>query len=129
MNFKTFKTIIYNISNQSDFKVIELIEPNITPNFYIARVKKYDNEFFILASYEDNWAFTKKYNSSNLLFDFINNSKLSKLLKSQYRISVLTKEKLNSLATPPLGGWGAKENDIKYWKPKTLGEVLFNYWD
>jgi len=29
----------------------------------------------------------------------------------------------------PLGSWGAKEYDIKYWKPKTMGELLFNYWD
>jgi len=127
MNFKKFKTIIYKISNQSEFEVLEFKEPSVTPNFYIAKVKIYNIEFFVLASYEDNWAFSKNCNSSDLLVDFINNDKLSSLLKNQYNILVFTKEELNTFATPPLGGWGAKEKDIKYWKPKTLGELLFNY--
>jgi len=124
MDLALFKKIIYGASNQVDFDIIKLLEPEVTPNFYVAWIKGRDAKFVVLASHNNDWSFAAEYEWCQL--DFINNSKLAAVLLNQFGIHVLTKEELNApFETRPY----IDDADIKYWKPKTLGEGLFNWWD
>ena len=69
---------------------------------------------------------------------FINEPELDKLFGSIY--NVLGTKELNEPAILKLGSKQTilqNENDfnkdelkqVAYWKPKTIGEIIFNYWD
>ena len=45
MIFKDFKTTVFTICNELNNVVIQFYEAGITPNFYVAHIKKNDNNF------------------------------------------------------------------------------------
>ncbi|MBC6449665.1 hypothetical protein GPZ80_21105 [Actinokineospora sp. HBU206404] len=57
---------------------------------------------------------------------FLDDPDLLAVMAGRYR--VLTTAELNQPCDPTL--WpNLDPRDIRYWKPNTLGEALFNYWD
>lgn len=126
MDLALFKKIIYDASKQVNFDVIELLEPEVTPNFYVAWIKEQDTKFVVLASFHNDWSFAAEYEPLECQLNFINNTKLATMLLNQYDIRVLSKEELNE---PFETRAYLDDADSQYWKPKTLGEGLFNWWD
>jgi len=124
MEFSDFKKIIFNICSESGASVISFSEAIETPNFHASFIEFQNNKIYILCSENNDWAFSTNLQYNNL--KFINCSELSVKLEKLYGIKAYTK---NDLCGNFSENVKISEYDIKYWKPKTLGEGLFNWWD
>ena len=124
MKFSEFKKIIFNICNGSNITIHSFYEAAVTPNFHAALLEYENKNIYLLCSYNGDWAFSNNLQYNEL--KFTNCSELSIKLKKMYGINVSTESELHE---PFSSNEKISESDIKYWKPKTIGEGLFNWWD
>ncbi len=126
MELARFKEVVFGVSIHLGNDVLEIVEPAVTPNFYVAIINNRGNKFVVLATYDDDWAIASSYELSECKLTFIDNEDLAKVLKQSYGIELLKASKLDEpfQARPYLNN-----ADIEYWCPQTLGEGLFNWWD
>ncbi|TQV73900.1 hypothetical protein FLL45_13630 [Aliikangiella marina] len=126
MNTKEFKLVVYGISTELGSSPGQVIEPNVTPNFWACKLEHQLFNVFIICSENNEWALLDSYDPTKCELNFIDNEMISKALSSRFGIVLNLKKKLESdfIALPSMS-----ENDIKYWRPKNLGEGIFNWWD
>ncbi len=126
MEYVKFKKLIYQASYICEFKIESLHEPNIIPNFYSAKVSQYNygETLFILCSINNEWALAKEVLYVNI--EFIDDFNFTRKLNSIFGIKFLTKIELDG---PFEKRFYMSNSDIKYWKPMTLGNGIYNWWD
>lgn len=132
-----FKRICFTLANYSQGKLLYLEEPHITQNFYKAELCLEKESIFILLN--GSYPFMA-FASSVQYFDieFVDHSLSSvvealsngfrvlsanalhqRLLLDERTHNVLNENCLNK----------AEISQIFHWKPQTVGEVIFNFWD
>ncbi|AOT08714.1 hypothetical protein [Pseudoalteromonas luteoviolacea] len=126
MNFQEFKRIIYYLSSSLNLDVKELKGSNVTPNFHLALMKRAEEEVCIICSIHGEWAFCNYSEFLSYKLHFVDNEHASKILKVHFGI---TTHKQSSLIEAFVKYPYMSSSDIAYWKPKSLGEALFNWWD
>ncbi|MCP4150624.1 MAG: hypothetical protein GY757_22955 [bacterium] len=126
MEFKEFKKICYPICIEIGARVSDTFQSVYTPNFHAALIQYKRKEFFLLGSVHDDWAFCSKFDPYKWELDFIDCPVISTLLKERYNINTLSIKELNG---PFVSRAYFYKSDIKCWRPQTLGEGLFNWWD
>lgn len=124
MDTHTFKHLIYTLSWQLGAKVISIHPPEVTPNFIAAHLQLNTQDFYILCSESNDWAFSQQLQPFKL--QFIDIPLLANALHHLAHISVYSTHQLYAPFTAQ--SWMSK-HDISYWKPQTLGDALFNWWD
>lgn len=104
-----------------------------TPNYsYVEYTGRFDNQEnarrYLLCSYDGYWAVCSPNERGNKL-QFVDCVEIAEKLKALYGINVLSKAELEAefQLLPDLPYMS--EKDLKYWKPQTMGEALFNWWD
>ncbi|HWO95856.1 MAG TPA: hypothetical protein VNM45_05895 [Bacillus sp. (in: firmicutes)] len=134
---KRFKQVCLTIINRSGGKVLKFKEPQYPMNFYDAEVKVFNKHFHILLNEHYPYlAFASVVEFGKI--NFIDVPELLKQFNSFYK--VLGVKELNEPLAFKLDskkGIIQNENDlnsaeleqIAYWEPKRIGEVIFNYWD
>ncbi|MBP3951835.1 hypothetical protein [Bacillus suaedae] len=133
---KEFKQICYSLFGS---KVLNYIEYRTAENFYECVVQIGDREVHVLLNGQyPLMAFTSKRELDVYYFPFINEPELSKMFEPYYEILNLDQlsEPLNYIKR---GNKISMENDnslhqdelkqIIFWQPRSVGEVVFNYWD
>ncbi|GGF90603.1 hypothetical protein [Paenibacillus abyssi] len=137
VNSLHFKKLCYMLANYSKGKLLSFEEPHVSQNFYKAELGLEDGSTFILlnCSYPFvAFASTVQYfdieyveDSLSSVVDAFSNGfrvlsadALNQQLILDERTHTLLNE--NSLNKEEL-------NQIFYWKPKTVGDVIFNFWD
>jgi hypothetical protein len=134
-----FKRLCYMLANQSNGKLLSFEEPHVSQNFYKAELGweyKSTSTFILLNSSYPFVAFASSVQYFNIKYadDSLSNDVdalstglrvlpvdvLNQRLILNERTHTLLNE--NSLNTSEL-------NQIFHWKPKTVGEVIFNFWD
>lgn len=131
-----FKQICYSLFGS---KVLDYIEDRTAKNFYECVVKVEDRIVHVLLNGQYPFiAFTSARELDVNYFSFINEPELSKMFKQYYKVlncnqlgepfryikkgkKIIVKNE-NSLHQGEL-------EQLVYWQPKTVGEVVFNYWD
>jgi hypothetical protein len=126
MEIETFKKIVYTLSENLGCKVNAIYETQITPNFHAAELNISSNKIYLLCSIEGNWALSDIFEPGVCKLKFVDNSALSSALFKTFGISIKTKQFLNSRFEDVIN---SQNGDVKYWKPKTNGDFLFNWWD
>jgi len=121
-----FKRIIFHVANEIEAKVESIFEPSTTPNFFAAELAKEGFHVFILCSNQSEWAFSRNYDENSCTLDFADFKDFSEIIESQFGYKPYSSTALNGPFEPRAY---MLESDIKYWKPKSLGEALFNWWD
>lgn len=133
---KEFKQLCYSLFGK---KALDYIEDRTTKNFYEFVIKVGDKKVHILLNGQYPFmAFTSSRESDVHYFPFINEPELSKMFERHYK--VLSFNQLNEpLRYTQKGKEILMENEnslhkdelkqLSYWQPKTVGEVVFNYWD
>ncbi len=124
MDTHTFKHLIYTLSWQLGAKVISIHPPEVTPNFIAAHLQLNTQDFYILCSENNDWAFSQQLLPFTL--QFIDIPLLANALHYLAHISVYSNHQLYA---PFIAQSWMSKHDISYWKPKTLGDALFNWWD
>lgn len=124
---KAFCQMCYFIAMENGGTVTELDTDTYPRNFYSAKLSRYDDAVFILQNIHCPYiAFARRDN-----FDrFILTSRPEWLQLSEGSGRFLSPDELNQdwrglceeLSLEELG-------QIRYWKPRTVGETIFNTWD
>lgn len=118
-------------------RILKIDEPNLATNFLKVKVDISNQELYVLLNaYYPFLALASTVEFQHI--NFIDHPALSKdfmpfykvlskeelseplnIRKSKGKLSLENKNKLNS----------SELEQIFYWKPKTVGEVIFNFWD
>jgi hypothetical protein len=132
-----FKNLCYSLANITHGKLVSFEIPNVSQNFYKAELKLDDESIFILLNSTYPivaFAFSVEYFNikfidhphSNLIETFNNEFTIATAYELVEHIvvdertqTVLNKNHLNK----------SELSQIFYWKPKTVGDVVFNFWD
>ncbi len=134
---KQFKQQCFSIIKRNNGKVLEFIEPQFATNFLNLEVKVFNNHLHILLNEHYPFlAFASFVDFENI--NFIDEPELLKQFSPFYK--VLGMEELNEpLYIKEDTGKIILKNDnelnsaeleqIAYWKPKSVGEVIYNFWD
>ena len=123
---QVFKAIIYQVARQIGAEVVAVHLPTVTPNFCAAELKRATMRFYVLCSNTDNWAFSRFFEPHISRLEFEDVPEAADALRSMFGKEPLSKSELEA---PFQGRPGLSEEDIRYWRPSTQGDVLFNWWD
>lgn len=126
MDRTSFKMIVYEVARQIGARVVAVHLPAVTPNFMAAEVQSATTHFYVIRSDADNWAFSRFFEPNTCRLEFVDVPTAAGVLQKMLGKHPLPAANLAA----PFEGWpDLSEADIKYWKPSTLGEALFNWWD
>jgi hypothetical protein len=98
----------------------------------LALVTHRDEALAILSSLEQRYvASAKPIDSHSCELQFIDHPRLSTEIKNQYPDAiVLSAEMLTTYRDPDcLEALHGDSRDARYWKPRSLGDIIFNWWD
>ncbi len=130
VDWKQFKQLCFQFAFQNGVRIIEFHMPKYPINFYYALVEMLGNRFYILLNEHYPYlAFSSAVEYGNI--KFIDRPDLNNRFSSYYRI--LSKRELNTpfnqdnLNKSELNR--AELDQITFWKPQTVGQVIFNYWN
>ncbi len=126
MGLEEFKKIVFAATHHIGGRVIKLHGPSVTPNFFAAEIWFQGAVIFLLCSNRHDWALSKTFDPFDCSLGFVEQTMLSDALVDWFGIKVLSPVFLKSPYTMQAGH---SEADIQYWKPGTMGEGLFNWWD
>lgn len=124
MDRSNFQQTIYRLSQYVGADVMEIHLPEVTPNFMSASLKIKQQTVYVLCSDNQDWAFSQQLQPFKL--QFIDHPLLANMLHNLANIQVYCTSQLNA---PFVAQSWMSKHDINYWKPQTLGEALFNWWD
>ncbi|RIU93468.1 hypothetical protein D1864_08370 [Oceanobacillus picturae] len=127
---KQFKQLCFQFASQNRASIMEFHMPKHPTNFYYALVEMLNNRFYILLNEHYPYlAFSSAVDFGNI--KFIDRHDLNNRFSSYYRI--LSKRELSTpfnqknLNKSELNR--AELDQITFWEPQTVGQVIFNYWD
>ncbi|MZQ80814.1 hypothetical protein GQF01_01500 [Paenibacillus sp. 5J-6] len=132
-----FKRLCYSLANYSNGKILSFEEPHASQNFYKTELNLHNESIFILlnSSYP-MVAFASSVQYFEIEFIDHTLSNMVSVLNDRFRVlsAIETNQQLelddrtNSLLTENSLN-EAELSQIFHWKPKTVGDVIFNFWD
>ena len=136
-SLKQFKIHSYEAARTYNGELLECNDTDVHSNFLFSVLRISNKEVYVLLNKHYPFvAFASSVNEERIIF--VNNKELSFFFSDLYKI--LYAESLNErLLYMRKKGSVLIKNDnqlnnaelaqIAYWKPVTVGEVLYNYWD
>lgn len=125
-----FKSMVHAAAQLFSGRVLNISE--ICGNFIFAEIEMQSHNkenFYILKSLDEQWAISEPIEKNSCDITFINIDVVSEQFRNLFGIETLSAETLNSQFKRLDFMDKSWNNDLAYWKPKTLGEALFNWWD
>jgi len=126
MDLSAFRKIVHEAARQAGGRVVDIIEPGVTPNFLAARIEIGPAPCYVLCSHADDWAFAEAIEPPLAPLRFIDCPAIAVALQSLFGLTPLSQVEMQA---PFSARPGLSEHDLRYWKPRTLGDALFNWWD
>jgi len=132
-----FKKICYSLIHRLNGNVLFFSEPKVARHYYEVKVNVLEENLsillnnvypFIAFASSVDYGYIKFVDNELLLngyspyYRVLRSNELNEPLvikENKGRITVENKNELND----------AELNNIKYWKSKTVGDIVFNYWD
>ena len=126
IDFARFKHIIYTTCRSLHATPSDWFVPDVTPNFYAVRIATRDAVFFVLCNHQEQWAYSRTFEPMRCTLDFVDQPAFSKTLYDLFGLRPLTTAELMAdfCLQPELS-----VADVRYWKPQTVGDALFHWWD
>ncbi|MBF6467509.1 hypothetical protein IU427_20305 [Nocardia beijingensis] len=134
---RAFRQACYDAARRTGGSVIEFRLPDgVTPNFYQAVIAYGDRhvavvllrDSAVLAIAEPRAIDPRESASDSGPLTFHDAPELADALAEQSGLEILTSSQLNGPFDS--ADWPEIDpDDVRYWKPQTLGEALFNFWD
>ncbi|GFZ76126.1 hypothetical protein GCM10008018_22100 [Paenibacillus marchantiophytorum] len=132
-----FKRLCYWLANYSNGKILSFEEPHASQNFYKTELGLHNESIFILLN--SSYPFVAFASSVQYFeIEFIDHtlSNMVCVINDGFRVlsAIETNQQLeldertNSLFTENSLN-EAELSQIFHWKPKTVGDVIFNFWD
>ncbi len=123
-----FKQLCFSIASLHSGNIIDFKAPHYPANFYVAQVRILDNLFSIMLNEHYPYLAFASVNEDRS-FTFIDAPLLHAHFSPFYHL--LDAALLNKPFTPSLNTElnSAEWEQIAYWKPETIGQIIFNKWD
>jgi len=132
-SFAEFKRIVYGVADPLRLAVSEIKERGVTPNFHSARLNGAETSLTILGhSINPILAFSEPLEQSEAQLRFIDCPRIAtELARCFPHLIIAPAEELNRKPTKPDFDLldAAELDQIRYWKPESVGEIAFNWWD
>ena len=125
-----FKQIGYSALSRHGGKVIEFQAPQYPANYYTVHAEMSDSPFFILLNEHYPFlAFASAVEYGNI--QFMDIPALHEDFSPFYRIMSASElgKPFNLSLTRNSELWSAELDQITYWKPETIGQIIYNHWD
>lgn len=124
---EAFCQMCYSIALESGWMVTEVDTDTASRNFYSAKLSKYDQSVFVLQNVHYPYAvFAQQDDDGGYIF--IGSPEWFQLPEGTVRF--LSPAELNQDRSGLCGELSPEElEQIRYWKPQTVGEIVFNTWD
>lgn len=122
-----FRRIVWQVARQAGAWADEVRAPAVTPNFHAARLRWRGGEaLYLLCSQDGHWACARAVEPGcRLAFVDPPEALEAALMQAGDALPWRVEELAADFVRQP----GMSEADVRYWKPRTLGEGLFNWWD
>ena len=128
----SFTSVCYHAARAIGATVTGVIEAGVTPSFHTINVAQARHHIAVLRhSTVPLVAFARPRTSGDATIIFIDHADLAAAISNLTDAQILTADLLRiPLPKVDLSDLGPHEHDqINYWKPDTVGELLFNFWD
>ena len=132
ISFRAFKTLVYQAASHLGARVDGMTESGVTPNFHAAVITVGEEQVQVLCNATcPIFALSEPSSDGCRTLVFIDRASIAESLVRFGAPTVLTTSCLSPhLETADLAALDQSELDqLKYWKPQTIGEVVFNWWD
>jgi hypothetical protein len=132
--FIGFKQIVFGCATRSGFAVANIIERGVTPNFHTAVLDNSRERLLMLGHstypiiafaqpHESDYACSLVFRDAKVIADSIAEMFPDAIVATAAELS-------KSIATSDLARLNPAEiEQFNYWKPTTVGELAFNWWD
>ena len=131
--FAEFKSMAYACAIPCGYSVTHLLERGMTPNFHTAKLEGPDESFDLLGhSTFPIIAFAEPREEYSCELKFRDVVPIANLLNQMFPdVTVATLDELSRpIAMTDLNQLDRAEiEQVKYWKPHTIGELAYNWWD
>lgn len=128
-----FRRLVYTVAASQDWRVASIAAAGITPNFHFAKLESPHRSIFILG--HSNYpivAFAKQVNDVDQRLQFVDESEISSEISRLFPdVAIANGADLNrSITEDDLAQLAPTElRQVKCWKPCTIGQLAFNWWD
>ena len=136
-SLKQFKVHSYEAARTNNRELLECNDTNVHSNFFVSTLKIQEKEVYVLLNkHYPLVAFASSINEDGIIY--VNDTHLSLFFSPFYRVVhadflnkrlIYTHHKKTILLKNKNELNNAELVQIAYWKPNTLGEILYNYWD
>lgn len=132
IEMETFKKEIAGSLAQLGYRLLYFREAGVTPNFHLVVFEKGGERLGVICnSIYPVVALVKEFDEGVCELRYIEDANAEYLIESCTSFYIVSAadldQELTSDALKELSE--AELSQIKYWKPKTIGEAVFNWWD
>lgn len=124
-DYKEFRKICYSLQNTINLKITDTVNPDCSSYFYAEFTDGENRIYFLMNKYYPVAGFTEEIFHGDKIFIDID-SDISYMTEYEIipavTLNSVFKETENDLAVCEL-------EQIKYWKPVSVGNIIFNEWD
>ncbi|MEV6690945.1 hypothetical protein AB0M35_05680 [Micromonospora sp. NPDC051196] len=132
VDLKAFTAVCRHAARTIDATVTGVTPAGVTPNFHTVDIACVQHHIAVLRHTTlPLIAFARPHANGDVMVTFVDHPDLAAALTNLTDAQALTAEQLQtSLSQVDLSALSPHEHDqINYWKPTTVGELLFNFWD
>jgi hypothetical protein len=131
-DLRAFTAVCHNAARRTSGIVTAVTPAAVTPNFHTILIAYGPRQVAVLRhGVLPLAAFAQPPRDGEMTVTFIDDPGLAEAIAEISALQILTVEELHTpLTRVDLTALSSGEHDqIRYWKPHTAGELLFNYWD
>lgn len=124
---KAFRQMCHTLSRKNGGAVTEVDTDTAARNFYSAKLSRYDQPVFLLQNIHYPYAAFARRDASSR---FVLTQQPEWLQRPESPVRFLNLAELNQSWCGLCGGLAPEDlEQIRYWNPQTVGEIVFNTWD
>ncbi|MEU4770868.1 hypothetical protein [Micromonospora sp. NPDC023644] len=131
-DLRAFTAVCHHAARTVDATVIGVTPAGVTPSFHTVDIAGAHDHIAVLRhTILPLIAFARPQGDGDVMVTFVDHPDLAAALTTRTDAQSLTAEQLQTaLSQVDLNALSPHEHDqIDYWKPTTVGELLFNFWD
>lgn len=124
---REFRRMCHTLARKSDGAVTEIDTNTAARNFYLAGLSRFGQSVFLLQNIHYSYAAFAQRDTSGR---FVLTQRPEWLQLPEIPVRFLSIAELNQDWRGLCGELGPEElEQIRYWNPQTVGEIIFNAWD
>lgn len=131
VDFKQFKKACFGAALSADADVIESNPFDAGRNYHFSQIKQGGQHFFVLCNAHFPVVAFSDSDGRNSSWSFCHHPELSSHFEKAGRYTVMSPDELRRKITEEdlASLCKAEREQVKYWNPSTIGELIFNHWD